>query len=108
MKSAIDAWTTEGGITEGCVFRPVNRGDRVCGLRLSEKVVWQTLKGYVARGLQILLRLTCGGRRRNCVERPEENLSRFSYSGGTLRCRLRNGILAPSRICYMHLMTQSR
>ena len=34
------------GFTEGFVFRPVNRGDEVCGERLSEKVVWQFLRRY--------------------------------------------------------------
>jgi integrase len=30
----------------GVVFRPVNRGDEVCGERLSEKVVWWFLRRY--------------------------------------------------------------
>ena len=47
-KNAIDAWTTEAGVTEGHLFRPINRGDQVLGDRLSEKVVWQMLKSYVA------------------------------------------------------------
>lgn len=47
-KSAIDAWTASVAISDGCLFRPLNRGDRVCGERLSEKVVWQMLKPYVA------------------------------------------------------------
>jgi integrase len=39
-------------ILEGYVFRPVNRGDRITGDRLSEKVVWQMLKPYaIAVGL---------------------------------------------------------
>jgi integrase len=51
-KNAIDEWTTEAGVTEGHLFRPVNRGDQVLGDRLSEKVVWQMLKSYVvATGL---------------------------------------------------------
>jgi site-specific recombinase XerD len=51
-KNAIDAWTTEAGVTEGYLFRPINRGDQVFGARLSEKVVWQMLKSYVvAAGL---------------------------------------------------------
>jgi integrase len=38
--------------SEGHLFRPVNRGDQVCGDRMSEKVVWQMLKTYVvAAGL---------------------------------------------------------
>ena len=48
VKNAIDAWTLEAGVTEGHLFRPVNRGDQVCGERMSEKVVWQMLKTYVA------------------------------------------------------------
>src|SRR5579864_2440018 len=38
-KIAIDAWTVEAGVTEGHLFRPINRGDQVLGDRLSEKVV---------------------------------------------------------------------
>src|ERR1700724_417908 len=37
-KNAIDAWTVVAGVTEGHLFRPVMRGDRVCGERMSEKV----------------------------------------------------------------------
>ena len=47
-KSAIDAWTAAVEIKEGFLFRPLNRGDQVCGDRLSEKVVWQMLKPYVS------------------------------------------------------------
>jgi site-specific recombinase XerD len=45
-KVAIDAWTGATRLTEGSVFRPVNRGDRVSGEALNEKVVWQLLQGY--------------------------------------------------------------
>src|ERR1700689_485334 len=43
-KNAIDAWTSEAGVTDGYLFRPVNRGDQVRGDRMSEKVVWQMLQ----------------------------------------------------------------
>jgi integrase len=46
VKVAIDAWTVAAGLTEGFVFRPVNRGDEICGERMSEKVVWQFLQRY--------------------------------------------------------------
>jgi len=46
VKVATDAWTTEAGIADGYVFRPVNRADRVAGDRLGEKVVWQMLREY--------------------------------------------------------------
>jgi len=47
-KNAIDAWTLVAAVTEGHLFRPVNRGDQVFGERMSAKVVWQMLKTYVA------------------------------------------------------------
>src|SRR5579863_1063454 len=48
VKNAIDAWTVVAGVTEGHLFRSVNRRDQVCGDRLSEKVVWQMLKPHAA------------------------------------------------------------
>jgi len=46
VKFAIDAWTALAGVTDGFVFRPVNRADKVRGDMLSEKVVWQLLRPY--------------------------------------------------------------
>ena len=46
VKVAIDAGTSATGVVDGHVFRPVNRGDRVAGDRLGEKVVWQMLREY--------------------------------------------------------------
>src|SRR6202046_3740898 len=48
VMNAINAWTTVAGVTEGHLFRPVNRGDQVRGDRMSEKVIWQMLRTYVA------------------------------------------------------------
>jgi len=45
-KVAIDAWTFAAGLADGHVFRPVNRGDKVQGDAMSEKVVWQMLQQY--------------------------------------------------------------
>ena len=64
VKGAIDAWTSAAGVTEGPVLRRVNRGDRVQGAGMSEKVVWQLLQRYaVAVGLPGIaphdLRRTC-------------------------------------------------
>jgi site-specific recombinase XerD len=46
VRVAIDAWTSATGLAEGRVFRPVNRGDKVQGEAMSEKVVWQMLQQY--------------------------------------------------------------
>ena len=48
VKVAIDAWTIPTGLSEGHVFRPVNRGDDIHGDRMSEKVVWQLLIAYAS------------------------------------------------------------
>jgi site-specific recombinase XerD len=48
VKVAIDTWTEPAGVSEGHVFRSVNRGDKVQGEVLSEKVVWQMLRPYAA------------------------------------------------------------
>lgn len=46
VKVAIGAWTNFAGITQGPIFRPINRGRRVHGAALREKVVWQLLQKY--------------------------------------------------------------
>src|SRR5260370_22356009 len=48
VQVAIDAWTSAAGVSDGQVFRAVDRGDQVRGTALSEKVVWQLLQGYAA------------------------------------------------------------
>jgi site-specific recombinase XerD len=52
VKVAQDAWTAGAGVSDGFVFRPVNRGGQAQAAGLSEKVVWQLLKGYaIAAGV---------------------------------------------------------
>jgi site-specific recombinase XerD len=52
VKVAIDAWTLAGNVTEGQVFRAVNRSDQVRDGAMSEKVVWQLLQPHAeAAGL---------------------------------------------------------
>jgi site-specific recombinase XerD len=46
VKVAIDAWTSAAAVADGRIFRPVNRGDKVQGEAMSEKVVWQMLQQY--------------------------------------------------------------
>jgi len=46
VKVAIDAWASPAGITDGHVFRSVNRADRIASEGLGEKVVWQLIKPY--------------------------------------------------------------
>jgi integrase len=46
VKVAVEAKASPAQVTEGCVFRSVNRADRVTGEGLGEKVVWQLIKPY--------------------------------------------------------------
>src|SRR5450755_4489587 len=46
VKVAIDAWTARAAVSDGVVFRPVNRADKVQGDALNEKVVWQLLRPH--------------------------------------------------------------
>jgi integrase len=66
---AIDAWTSTAGVTDGHVYRSVNRADRITGEGLGEKVVWQLIKPYAdASGVPGIaphdLRRTCAKLRR--------------------------------------------
>jgi len=46
VHGAIDAWSASAGLTEGHVFRPLNRAGRVSGAAITDKVVWQLLEPY--------------------------------------------------------------
>src|SRR5437588_2242252 len=73
VKVAIDAWTSAASISQGPVFRSVNRADQAQGA-LSEKVVWQLLPKYAqaagvpgiarARFEKVMRENVPGGRRR--------------------------------------------
>src|SRR5580692_4970952 len=66
VKVAIDAWTGPAGVVDGYIFRPVNRGGRIQGDVLSEKVVWQMLKPYAkAAGVAGIAPHDC---RRSCAK----------------------------------------
>ena len=105
---AVDAWTSATGLTDGHVFRPVNRADRVAGERLGEKVVWLILKQYAAQAgspgiAPHDLRCTCP----NYAVRRAANLSRSSCCWGMPPFKRPNAIWEPDRIWFTLLMTES-
>lgn len=64
VKSAVDAWTASAGITEGRVFRAINKAGRVWGDGMSPKVLWDVVRSAAAHaGIEKLaphdLRRTC-------------------------------------------------
>jgi integrase len=64
VKSYVDAWTAAAGITQGPVFRAINKAGRVWGDGMSPKVLWDVVRAAAARaGIDKLaphdLRRTC-------------------------------------------------
>jgi site-specific recombinase XerD len=47
-KTAIDAWTGAAGITDGLVFRAVNRGGRVTGESMTPQSIFEAIRHYGA------------------------------------------------------------
>lgn len=47
-KVAIDEWTVASGFSTGRVFRPVNKGDRLCGESMTAQSIFETVKKYAA------------------------------------------------------------
>lgn len=45
-KAAIDAWSRAAGISEGLVFRAVNKGDRVTGGGITPQAIYNIIVGY--------------------------------------------------------------
>ncbi len=48
-KVAIDAWTQAAGISEGHIFRQVNKGDNLQGEKLSSQAIQNIVKEYAAK-----------------------------------------------------------
>lgn len=64
VKAAVDAWTAVAGITNGAVFRAIDRRGRVWGTGMTAKVLWDVVRGAAAEaGIEKLaphdLRRTC-------------------------------------------------
>jgi site-specific recombinase XerD len=47
-KVALDEWTAHAGFTSGRLFRPVNKGDRLCGGSMTAQSIFETVKKYAA------------------------------------------------------------
>ena len=49
VKAAIDTWTSAAGITEGAVFRAINKTGRIWGNGMTPKVLWDVVRAAAAR-----------------------------------------------------------
>lgn len=49
IKAAFDRWTSVANISSGHLFRPVNKGDRLCGEQMTPQAVYNTVAAYAAQ-----------------------------------------------------------
>jgi integrase len=50
VKNAIDEWTTSAGISEGVIFRGINKKGKVWGPGITSKTIWHVVKAAAKRG----------------------------------------------------------
>jgi integrase len=108
VKVTIDAWASAAGITDGPVFRSVNRGGKVRESALSEKVVWQLIHPYAeAAGVVGIAPHDC---RRTCAKLCRAvggELEQIQMLLGHASFRQPSAIWERSRIWYMRRTTGS-
>ena len=44
-KAAIDAWSRASGVSDGLIFRAVNKGDRVVGGGITPQAIYNVIVG---------------------------------------------------------------
>ena len=49
VKAAVDAWTTAAALSDGRVFRAINKAGRIWGDGMSPKVLWDVVRAAAAR-----------------------------------------------------------
>jgi integrase len=65
VKGALNEWTKASGITEGCIFRSINKAGRIWGNGMTPKVLWEVVK-HAAKAADIE-RLAPHDLRRTCA-----------------------------------------
>ncbi len=65
VKKSIDDWVTNAGITEGNIFRRINKEGRVWGRDISSKAIWHVVKQAAKRAG--ILNLAPHDLRRTCA-----------------------------------------
>jgi hypothetical protein len=107
-KMAIDAWTSAAFLSEGFVFRPVNRGDQVSGERLREKSFGSSFAGMQKLPASLALRRTTRvGHAPNCAAPRAANSNRSRCYWATRRFRPPSDISVQGRTWFMRPMMGS-
>jgi site-specific recombinase XerD len=99
VKVSIDDWTSAAALSEGCVFRAINKGGRVYGHGLTANIVWSIVRGYAAEiGIPQLRRMICGELAPSYAGQVEGTWSRFNYCLGMRRLLRPRGTWVRARI----------
>jgi integrase len=100
-KASIDHWTAAAGITEGRLFRAVDKAGRMTGVTLSAQAVYLVV---TERAQNIGLELAPHDVRRTFAKLAHKGKfpsSRFSWPSATSPSRLPSATSASSRTCSM-------
>jgi integrase len=93
VKEAIDGWTSTSGITEGRIFRSINKAGKIWGDGMTPKVIWGIVKRAAkTANLRKLARTTCVALVPGSAILPVANSIRSSFFSGMYRSRLLNAI----------------
>jgi integrase len=98
-KQAIDEYASASGVVEGIVFRPINKGGRISGERMTEQAVYNLVTHYaISLGIS---NVAPHDLRRTFAKLAHKGGSvwiRSSYPLGMDRFRLQNVISESNRI----------
>ena len=93
-KAAIDEYAADAGLREGNVFRPINKGGRVTGDRMTEQAIYNVVLCYAVKLASERLLLTiCDALSPSWHTRAALDWIRSSYRLGTDRFKRLSGIL---------------
>lgn len=98
VKEAIDGWSLASGITDGRIFRSINKAGKIWGDGMTTKVIWEIGKQAArAAGIEKLAPMTFVGRAPGYATSPVANSTRFNSCSGMSPFRRLNAIWAPNR-----------
>lgn len=108
VKDLLDHWLTAASISEGRIFRRVNKAGKISECPISEKAVWHVVRHYATNiGLG---RLAPHDLRRTCAvfaTAPAVNWNRFSSCSATFRSKRRSAISAANSASGLRSMIAS-
>lgn len=77
VKTAMDGWMKASGITEGVIFRPINKKGRVWGNGMTAKVLWEVVRELSGFSLAMMKKIAHQILR--CLGKPVDFFFRYPY-----------------------------